>query len=403
MARRNYDNMWARAQSCVQTGDLDGAQRLCAKLVRVEPKHPGVHYILGYCERMKSNFPKALRHFEIAQRHESDSSKIEFQIASVWYDLGDFERSETWYRRAVDHAPNWGGAWSSLGDAVSQLGRKDESVACYRKALDVSPNLVPAAFNLAGELFDENDLLPCEECLELVLSLKPDISMIHFYLGVVHWLQEKEEEAERDIQKARDLGQSHLADSFDYMRASGGDETRFFGSSFDVLAHAMKNVSTDGLFLEFGVRFGTSIRFLASLTGNQFHGFDSFEGIPEDWGHEQKGKYSTYGKLPSVPTNVSLHTGWFSDTLPGFLKTNKGNVAFANIDSDLYSSAKDILESVGPRIQSGTILVFDEYINYPTWRDDEFKAFQEYVSETGTKYEYLAFGPFSKQAVVQII
>jgi hypothetical protein len=58
----------------------------------------------------------------------------------------------------------------------------------------------------------------------------------------------------------------------------------------------------NGLILEFGVRHGTSIRQLASLTPqNPIYGFDSFEGLPEDWHQESKEVYSTRGKIPKVP------------------------------------------------------------------------------------------------------
>ena len=46
-----------------------------------------------------------------------------------------------------------------------------------------------------------------------------------------------------------------------------------------------------------------------------------------------------------------------------------------NIDCDIYSSTKDIFDIAGDRINPGCIIVFDEYINYPSWEQHEFKAF----------------------------
>ena len=74
-----------------------------------------------------------------------------------------------------------------------------------------------------------------------------------------------------------------------------------------------------------------------------------------------------------------------------------------NVDCDIYSSTKTIFEFLGDRIVPGTIIVFDEYLINPTWRDDEYKAFQEAVECHSWKYEYLAFNLFSKQAVVKIL
>ncbi|WP_425262729.1 TylF/MycF/NovP-related O-methyltransferase [Paenibacillus thermotolerans] len=50
----------------------------------------------------------------------------------------------------------------------------------------------------------------------------------------------------------------------------------------------------------------------------------------------------------------------FSDTLPEFANHHNEKIAFINIDSDLYSSAKTILTVLNERIVNGTILYFDE-------------------------------------------
>ena len=133
--------------------------------------------------------------------------------------------------------------------------------------------------------------------------------------------------------------------------------------------------------LEFGVRFGTTIRQIGGLVEQQVNGFDSFEGMPEAWHHEQKGSYTTKGVMPRVPDNVLLHKGWFADTLPEFVKTHKEPVRFMNIDCDLYSATKTILDTLATQIVPGTVIVFDEYIGNEHWRKDEYQAFQEAVDD----------------------
>ena len=57
----------------------------------------------------------------------------------------------------------------------------------------------------------------------------------------------------------------------------------------------------------------------------------------------------------------------------------------------MYSSTKLILDLLGKRFHKGTILIFDEYFNYPNWKNHEFKAFQEFVTKNNIAYEYLSF------------
>ena len=79
------------------------------------------------------------------------------------------------------------------------------------------------------------------------------------------------------------------------------------------------------------------------------------------------------GKIPAVEPNVKLHVGLFSETLPVFVSALHEDVTFLHVDCDLYSSTKDIFVNLGDRVKSGTVIVFDEYMNYPGWKYHEWK------------------------------
>ena len=107
-----------------------------------------------------------------------------------------------------------------------------------------------------------------------------------------------------------------------------------------VRAHALEHATLDGLVMEFGVFDGRSLKQIAAASPREVHGFDSFEGLPEDWTHfQKKGRFSLGGELPAIDAaNVCLHKGWFDDTLPPFLDTHPGPARFIHIDCDLDSS-----------------------------------------------------------------
>lgn len=170
--------------------------------------------------------------------------------------------------------------------------------------------------------------------------------------------------------------------------------------------HSLRNISIDGLWLEFGVFSGESINFFAEhpkIKGGTIYGFDSFEGLKEDWFGTglSRGAFDRGGRMPSVRGNVELVKGWFDQTVPGFLKSKPGVIAFLHLDADTYESTKLVLELVADRIVPGTVIVFDEYLGFPNWENGEFKAWAECVKTRGFKYEYLAFSP--QQAAVKII
>ena len=166
---------------------------------------------------------------------------------------------------------------------------------------------------------------------------------------------------------------------------------------------ALSHVRIDGLYLEFGVQNGKSINLLAKYVKDIIHGFDSFEGLPEPWFDDfEKGVFSTNKKIPDVAENVQIHVGWFNETLPKFKSTYDGKIAFMNIDCDLYSSTKFVFDTLRDRIVEGTVIVFDEYFNYPGWKNHEFRAFQEFILISGFSYEYLGYDRCSFSVVVII-
>jgi len=172
----------------------------------------------------------------------------------------------------------------------------------------------------------------------------------------------------------------------------------------ELLEFALGECDVDGLVLEFGVYRGASLRFLAQRTDRIVHGFDSFEGLPEDWTHfQKKGRFSLDGNVPEFDEpNIRTHAGRFADTLPGFLVTHPGPVRFAHVDCDLYSSTAEVLSAIAPRLVRGSVLVFDEYLNYPGWKQHEFRAFQEFVAAHSLRYDYLGFASAHSSVAVRI-
>jgi predicted O-methyltransferase YrrM len=146
----------------------------------------------------------------------------------------------------------------------------------------------------------------------------------------------------------------------------------------------------DGLVLEFGVAEGFSIKqMLPHLHNRTIHGFDSFEGLPEEWRPDfPKGIFAC--DTPTLPDNVILHKGWFNETLPGFLEQNPDKIALLHLDADLYSSTDYVLRQLEHRLVPGSFVIYDElYYKYDNYKEHEYKAFVEHHVRTGLHYEFL--------------
>jgi Methyltransferase domain len=157
----------------------------------------------------------------------------------------------------------------------------------------------------------------------------------------------------------------------------------------DVLGAALEwpRIQRHGLWLEFGVWKGDSLRRIASARGEaKVYGFDSFMGLPEPWRKDHPVGEFALEKIPAVP-DASLVVGLFEDMLPIFDWT--GPVTFVHIDCDLYSSAKCALYHIRPHLIEGSVIVFDELLSYPGFEDHEWRALKETVNE-GLRFRWLA-------------
>lgn len=151
-----------------------------------------------------------------------------------------------------------------------------------------------------------------------------------------------------------------------------------------------QNLDTGIDYLEFGVAKGHSFRWwIDRITDPDagFYGFDTFSGLPEDWGFFKKGDMNN-GNNPPAITDKRHHfyQGLFQQTLLPFLNEYKsGRKKVIHLDADLYSSTLYVLTLLTPVLKAGDILLFDEF-NVPM---HEYKAFAEWSSSFYVNYKVL--------------
>lgn len=164
-----------------------------------------------------------------------------------------------------------------------------------------------------------------------------------------------------------------------------------------------------GVACEFGVFKGDSLREIKNYRKGEVYGFDSWQGLPSKWEtgatdrEHDKGHFAC--PMPKdLPNKTYLVAGWFKDTIPEWKNKHADNVSFLHVDCDLYESTKDVLYGLNDRICIGTIILFDEIIDiaedwYKNWREGEWKALNEWLSEHGrevkpigrTEHQQVAF------------
>lgn len=173
----------------------------------------------------------------------------------------------------------------------------------------------------------------------------------------------------------------------------------FYSSKFDYskrfklyeeIINTQKLETTALDYLEFGVSKGVSFRWWINRLKHKdvrFYGFDTFSGLPEDWGAFKKGDMDNGNKPPVIDDDRhSFYQGLFQQTLIPFLADfDSSRQKIIHMDADIYSATLYVLTLMTPYLKKGDIIFFDEF-NVPL---HEFKAFLDWTSAFYIKYTLL--------------
>ena len=397
-----------KAVSLNQAGLTEQAIESYQAALALNPNYVEAHCNLGNLLKRKGDKSGAIACYERALKIAPQAAQIHYNLGVCHQDHFQPERAIEYFRNAVRLSPTYAAAYNNLGVSLSEAGRAGEAISCYRKAQKLEPDFAEAFYNLHALVLNAEDLSEAIACLEKAYKIQPQNHSYRFFLGMLHDYAGHTDKAQAlfSVSEGDALFKADL-DAWNYLKSAADHcATRslpmIFGIAARTFNYAMAHTNPDGLVMEFGVFNGKSIRQIAALTHNTVHGFDSFEGIPEDWNHETSGSYSTEGIIPEVPDNVILHAGWFENSIPKFIQQESGPIRFMNIDCDLYSSTKTVLDGLAKQVVPGTVMVFDEYIGNISWREDEHKAFTEAAQTYGWKYEILSFSFVTKQVTIRI-
>lgn len=157
---------------------------------------------------------------------------------------------------------------------------------------------------------------------------------------------------------------------------------------FDVMLQRVRDERV--LYLEFGVFKARTTRYWAARLRHpeaRLHGFDSFEGLPEEWAGHAKGKiFDAGGEIPVIEdARVRFFKGWFDQVLPTYTVPEHDRLVLI-MDADLHSSTTCVLRHLLPWIRQGTLIYFDEMNHL----EHEPRAFDEFMRETGLGFKPVA-------------
>jgi len=193
----------------------------------------------------------------------------------------------------------------------------------------------------------------------------------------------------------QDAIQESFAHARERMKGAYSFLDRYEGLSLSIEI-AKQRFPSRKLILEFGVFKGDMINHQAKRFPELgFVGFDSFEGLREDWpGMLPKGAFNLAGRMPRARPNVSFVKGFFDASFPQWIgqQTAKEPPLLVHVDCDTYQSTVDVLNLCSPYVSEGLIFHFDDYFGFLNWQSAGYKALSDIAEREGWKLEYISYG-----------
>ncbi len=109
----------------------------------------------------------------------------------AWYNkglalakLGKYEEAIECFDKAIELNPNFAPAWNNKGVALAKLGKYEEAIKCYDKALEIDPNYYYAWNNKGVALAKLGRYEEAIKCYEKAIQINPNYVDAWYNLGL---------------------------------------------------------------------------------------------------------------------------------------------------------------------------------------------------------------------------
>ncbi len=150
-------------------------------LIQLYPDSGFVWKVLGASLRVQGK--EALTALHNATKFLPEDAESHNNLGNALRDIGKLEDAVACYRQALKIKPDYSYAYNNLGNALRDIGKLKGAAACYRRALRLKPDFAEAHFNLGNAMRDLGKLEDAVACYRQTLRFKPDLADAHSNLG----------------------------------------------------------------------------------------------------------------------------------------------------------------------------------------------------------------------------
>jgi tetratricopeptide (TPR) repeat protein len=133
-------------------GEVTKQKDYLEKLMAAYPNDERVHLNLGVYHFGQQEFPEAIAELKKATEIAPNHSPAYNMLGYSYRQTGDYAGAEQAFKKYVELIPNDPNPYDSYAELLLKMGRFDDSIAQYRKALAIDTHFVPSHFGISADL-----------------------------------------------------------------------------------------------------------------------------------------------------------------------------------------------------------------------------------------------------------
>jgi tetratricopeptide (TPR) repeat protein len=122
------------------------------KLVTEYPNDERAHFNLGGYYFGQQEFAKAIEHYKKATEIAPNYSPAYNILGYSYRQQGDYANAEQSFKKYIELIPNDPNPYDSYAELLLKMGKFDDSITQYRKALSIDQHFIPSHFGISADL-----------------------------------------------------------------------------------------------------------------------------------------------------------------------------------------------------------------------------------------------------------
>ena len=151
---------------------FEEAEEAFRRALAVSPNFASAHFNLGNLLRRQERFEEAANAYQAASRENPDDVAILCNLVLTLNALGRYDEALSAGQKAVALTPT-AEVYNNLGNTLSGLGRFKDAGDAYTASAKLSPNHVPAIYNVCRAKIGEGKFAEAVKELKKIVELQP--------------------------------------------------------------------------------------------------------------------------------------------------------------------------------------------------------------------------------------